>query len=241
MKQKQDIKYKTIYQTIKDKIISEEYKENQQIPDELTLCKEFDCSRMTIKKALDLLVDEGLMYRKRGQGSFIMSKGNLSNRIDVPERELQGFTKSANGKTTSKILTFQLEFATEKIAQNLNISINDPVYHIVRVRMVNDKPYVIEKTYMSTNIIPGINLEILNGSIYNYIEKKLGYKIASAQKTTRAAISNELDHKELGLKDYEPVLEIEQIAYLDNGTPFEYSISRHRYDLFEFTSFSLRR
>lgn len=69
----------------------------------------------------------------------------------------------------------------------------------------------------------------------------MNLKIASANKTTKADVSNELDHTYLRLKDIEPVLEIDQIAYLDNGIPFEYSISRHRYDLFAFNIFSVRR
>lgn len=77
--------------------------------------------------------------------------------------------------------------------------------------------------------------------MYTYIEEVLGKKIASAQKTTRAQVSNSQDQKELGLRPEEPVLEVEQIAYLDNGTPFEYSISRHRYDKFKLSVYSVRR
>lgn len=236
-----EVKYKSIYDEVKRRIMENEYPANFKIPDEISMCKEFNCSRMTMKKALDLLVQEGMLYRKRGQGSFVMGQSNKSGRIMIPERELQGLTKSAQGSVTSKILEFQLEFASKKIAEHLNINENDPIYNILRLRLMNNKPYVLERTYMSTSLISGINLDILNGSIYEYIECTLGYRIASAQKTTRASISDELDHKELKLKENEPVLEIEQIAYLDNGVPFEYSISRHRYDLFEFTSFSVRR
>lgn len=71
-----DVKYKTIYDSIKDKILNKEYPANSKIPDEISLCKEYNCSRMTMKKALDLLVQEGLLYRKRGQGSFVMSSNN---------------------------------------------------------------------------------------------------------------------------------------------------------------------
>lgn len=236
-----DIKYKTIYDSIKDKILNKEYPANSKIPDEISLCKEYNCSRMTMKKALDLLVQEGLLYRKRGQGSFVMSSNNSKGQIVISERELQGFTKSSQGNVTSKILEFKLEFANEEIANNLNIHVDDPIYNIFRLRLVNNKPYVLERTYMPTSLIPGITLEVLSHSVYDYIENTLNLKIASANKTTKADVSNELDHTYLRLKDIEPVLEIDQIAYLDNGIPFEYSISRHRYDLFAFNIFSVRR
>lgn len=94
---------------------------------------------------------------------------------------------------------------------------------------------------MSTATIPGINREVMKGSIYHYIENILHLRIASAKKITRADMSNDLDHKILHLKDIEPVLEIEQTSYLDNGKPFEYSFSIHRYDDFAFTTYSIRQ
>ena len=236
-----DVKYKTIYDSIKNKVLNKEYPANSKIPDEISLCKEYNCSRMTMKKALDLLVQEGLLYRKRGQGSFVMSSNNTKGQIIIQERELQGLTKSSHGKVTSKTLEFKLEFANEEIAKNLNINVDDPVYNIFRLHLIDNKPYVLERTYMPTSLIPGITLEVLSNSVYDYIENILNLKIASANKTTKADMSNELDHKYLNLKDIEPVLEIDQIAYLDNGVPFEYSISRHRYDLFAFNIFSVRR
>lgn len=236
-----DTKYKTIYNSLKKKIADGIYQENEQIPDEISLCKEFDCCRMTVKKALDILVQEGLVYRKRGQGSFVMLQGNMHHRILLQESELLGLTRSMNGKTKSKVLEFELMFANEKIAQILKINTNDPLYNILRLRFIDNKPCILERTYMNTNLISGVNLDILNHSIYDYIENHLHYKIASAQKTSRADISTDFDHKYLLLKDNEPVLEVEQIAYLDNGIPFEYSISRHRYDYFEFTTYSVRR
>lgn len=236
-----EIKYKYIYDTVKTRILNSTYPPNTQIPDELTLCKEFDCSRMTIKKALDLLVQEGLIYRKRGQGSFTMANASNNHRLSLQERELLGLSRSTKGKSTSKVLEFNLMFASKKIADILNIQENDPIYNILRLRLIDGEPYVCERTYMPTNLITGLSEDILKKSIYDYIENTLGYRIASAQKTTRADISSEEDHTYLNLKDIEPVLEIEQIAYLDNGVPFEYSISRHRYDAFEFTTYSVRR
>lgn len=236
-----EIKYKNIYNSIKNKITTGVYKENEQIPDEMTLCKEYNCSRMTVKKALDMLVQEGLVYRKRGQGSFVMLQGDIHHRLLLQESELAGLTRSMPGKTKSTVLEFRLMFADEKIAQCLKLNVNDPIYNILRLRFIDNKPCILERTYMSVTLIPGITLDVLNHSIYNYIEQELCYKIASAQKTSRADISTSFDHQYLLLKDVEPVLEVEQIAYLDNGQPFEYSITRHRYDYFEFTTYSVRR
>lgn len=236
------LKYKSICEEITRRIYDGIYKEsNNKLPDEISLCKEFLCSRMTMKKALDILVMDGLIYRKQGQGTFILENNLNDAKVCVLDRELQGLTKSSQGKATAKVLEFQLMFANEDIANNLNIEVNSPVYNILRLRYINDLPYVLERTYMSTILIPGINLEILDKSIYEYIEFTLNLKIVSAQKILRADCSNEQDQKYLELTPEEPVLEVVQTAYLDNGVPFEYSFSRHRYNRFEFSSFSVRR
>lgn len=163
-------KYMMIYEDVKGRILSGEYEVGAQIPDEKTVCQNFGCSRMTVKKAYDMLVMEGLIYRKQGQGSFVLSSKINRPEVEIQERELVGFTKATNGEGTSKVLRFQLMFATEKIAKALNIHVNDPVYDICRVRLLNDRPYVIEQTYMSPAVIPGLTLDILNHSIYSYIE-----------------------------------------------------------------------
>lgn len=235
-----DLKYREIYNDVKQKIENGTYKSNQKIEDEITLTKKYNCSRMTIKKALDLLVQEGLLFRKRGLGSIVMKPTNNNHKIILSERELTGLTKLSNNKVTSKILDFHLIFADSIAAQSLNMKENDPLYSIWRLRYINNEPYVLEKTYMNPAVIPGINNDILNKSIYNYIEKDLKLRIGAAKKTMRACKSDENDHKYLLLKENEPILEVEQIAYLDNGIPFEYSFSRHRYDKFEFTTYSLR-
>lgn len=235
------IKYKAIYENIRQQIENGKYQVGDQIPDENTMCTQFGCSRMTVKKAYDLLVNEGYIYRRQGQGSFVLSNSMGQRELEIQGRELTGFYRGTNGEGQAKILHFNLIFATEKIAKALNIHLHDPVYDILRVQYLDDKPYVIEQTYMAPSVIPGITQEVLEGSIYNYIENTLGLKISSSKKTVSAAISNELDRQILHLSEIEPVLVVDQVAYLDNGTPFEYSNSRHHYGLFSFSVYALRR
>lgn len=233
-------KYKTIYDEVKEKIQNGEYPVGSQLPDEYSFCDEFGCSRMTVKKALDMLVEEGYVYRKQGQGTFVLNQKMSNGSIEIAERDLSGFTKSSKGHGSTKILHFNLIFAPKDIAEKLDIQENEPVYDILRVRLYDNQPFVLEHTYMAPSTIPGITEDVLNHSVYSYIEDTLGKRIGSAYKTSYADMSTRQDQKELGLKPIEPVLVVEQVAYLDNGVPFEYSISRHRYDRFTFSMYSLR-
>lgn len=234
-------KYKTIYTHTKQKILSGEYPVGNMIPDELTVCAMFQCSRMTVKKAYDMLVSEGYIYRRQGQGSFVLPRGGFPKPSpQTITRGFQGFTRAVDSPVRSKILYFELAFADEELAKHLNISPQEAVYEIHRVRYAYGRPYCIEETYMPVSVIPGITEEILHQSIYNYIEKDLGLFIGAAHRISRAAMSNELDHQELLLKENEPVLIVEQVVYLDTSVPFEYSITRHRYDLYQIMEYTRR-
>ena len=95
---------------------------------------------------------------------------------------------------------------------------------------------------MPIDVISGVTLDTLKGSIYDYIEHTLKLKIKSAHRIARASMPTEEERKWLNItdEDFVPIFEVEQIAYLDDGRIFEYSKSRHRADFFELKSVSVR-
>jgi GntR family transcriptional regulator len=235
-------KYEAISAEMRNRIKEKKYSIDQPIPDEISLAKEFGCSRMTMKRALDILVMEGLLYRKRGHGTFIVRSAIQNSRINVASNEAMGLTNLLKNKNiTSKVINFEVQFPTEEVAAHLAIDTKSPVYYLIRVRLVDGEPYVMEKTYMPTKLIPGINDEILNGSIYEHITENLGLTIAGSHRKIRAAKPEALDQEYLECKEDDPILEIEHVGFLNNGVPFEYSFSRHRYDKFEVTTVNPRK
>ncbi len=234
-------KYISISDEIRERIKSGYYPVDQMMPDEHSLCREFNCSRMTMKRALDILAQEGMIYRKRGHGTFIIQSSMQNHNVNVISDETVGLSNlMKDQKIVSKVIEFGIQFPSEEIAKNLSISMNTPVYHIIRLRIVEDEPYVLEETYMPSNLIPDINEDVLHDSIYHHIENTLNLKIGGAHRKIRAAKSNELDQQYLHCGEHDPILEVEQIGHLDIGIPFEYSFSRHRYDRFTFISVAVR-
>ncbi|EUJ31233.1 GntR family transcriptional regulator [Listeria floridensis FSL S10-1187] len=235
-------KYSYIAEEVRNRIKNHDYPLDKPIPDEMTLSKEFECSRMTMKKALEVLVLEGLLYRKRGHGTFIIKSALDVDRLQIHNQEVNGFTKLLKGqKVDTKVIRFEVIFPDDTIAERLNIEKEAPVYDILRVRSIASDPYVIEHTYMPVHVIPGLTKQVLEGSIYTYIETELGQKIASSYKQIRADKPNEIDKEYLNCQADDPVMEVEQTVYLNNGVAFEYSLSRHRYDKFVFTTVNIAR
>ena len=218
------LKYEKIAFDIKEDILSEKY----------------NVSKMTVKKALDLLVNDGLIIKRRGSGTFVKDITEKEIQRIIEKKQFSGLTTTSIGhKVTSKVLEFKIINATKEIADILKIEEDEFIYFVHRVRYVDDKAVVIEKTYIPLNLIPGMKLADVKKSIYGYIKDKLGLNIQSAHSTVRAMKSDELDRKYLNLEKDEPILEVERVAYLDNGKVFEYSFSRHRYDKFEFKSITV--
>ena len=112
---------------------------------------------------------------------------------------------------------------------------NQPVYKLIRLRYVDDKPYVLEHTYMAADIVTGLDEEVLLGSIYDYLINELGLTFGGAYRKIHADRASEYDQKYLNCDVHDPVLEVEQVVYLKDGRPLEYSRSRHRYDSRSYT------
>lgn len=227
-------KYKDIADDIRQKIKTQEYTFGQKLPYEYVLCMSYHCNKETMKKALDILVKEGLIIRRRGAGTFVKDFDPLME--DSVNMFARGLTAQYHGikNVTSEVLEFEVVPADELLSKKLQIDIGDFVYHIIRLRFLDSIPHLIDITYMPISLIPNLKLEHLKGSIYEYIEKTLKLKIQSCHITINAALSTSLEQQYLGLKEYEPYIQEEQVAFLSNGSIFEYTLARHHFADFEF-------
>ena len=238
-------KYQIIAKDIQKKIEQGEFSPGEQLPQEIEMCKHYNASRITIREAMNQLVLLGLIIKRRGSGTFVKNVAeDMQNKDAFPKSsQFNGFTRDcAKFKVSSDFHNFSVTNRPPEIAEQLKISPNSFTYYICRTRFIDNKPVVVEYTYMPIDIISGITLDIVSGSIYDYIEHKLNLKIKSAHRTARASMPtlNEKQWLNITEKNFVPIFEVEQIAYLDDGRIFEYSKSRHRADFFELKSVSVR-
>lgn len=226
-------KYTFIANDIRKKILEGVYQANQQIPFEKKLCAEYGVSKMTVKKGLDILVAEGLIIKRRGSGTFVkdLSASELE-RLAVANQFRGTTALHPDQKVKSKVLVFSVINADALIKNKLNMQEDQFVYNISRVRLVEGEPLVMERMFMPIDLIPGLKKERIEGSLYEYIEEDLSLKIQSGHRSISVRQATKEEQSYLGLTSGDPVAVAEQIAYLDTGQAFEYSISVHRYDNF---------
>ena len=234
-------KYEEIAEDIRNGILTGKYGPKEQLPLEKEMCEHYGVSRITIKKAVDELVIQGLVIKRRGSGTFVKALDDEDVQELSMAKQFEGFSEAhKDKKVRSEIVNFEVIHPTEEIATKLKITCDDFVYYVVRTRYGNDVPFVIEYTYMPIGLIPGIKNDVLLNSVYGYIEKDLKLKIKSSHRVIRAMLPSELEQKWLDIDSNFPILEVEQVGFLDNGQPFEYSKAHHRSDKIEFRTVSIK-
>ncbi|WP_128102410.1 MULTISPECIES: trehalose operon repressor [Paenibacillus] len=233
-------KFIRIYEDIAADIRTGEIEAGTLLPSELDLTEQYQTSRETIRKALKMLYEEGYIQKIQGKGSIVLD----IRKIDFPISGLVSFKELAQ-KMGHRAKTYVNVFEEREVDQNLfkqiNFALNEKVWEIVRVRNVDGEHVILDKDYISQKLVPGLNKEICNNSIYEYIEGELGLAISFAKKEILVEEPTEEDRKWLDLDGFHNVVVVRSQVYLEDASPFQYTESRHRPDKFKFVDFARRR
>jgi GntR family transcriptional regulator len=222
------------YYQLKKYIIGEiesgTWKPDEQILPETKICELFDISRTVVRQTFQELVNEGYLIKKKAKGTFISEPKINENLV----QSLMGFYEdmTARGFKVKNDILWQKKIpATEKIAKQLNLEVGEDVIVIRRLRKLNDEPIVLDKTHMPYKFCPGLlNEDLSNKSLYGYIEGEYNLKIDRGRRYIEAVIASAEEAKLLKVKKGVPLLYIESIGYLKDGTPLEYYNALHRGD-----------
>jgi GntR family transcriptional regulator, mannosyl-D-glycerate transport/metabolism system repressor len=226
--------YKQVANQIKRQIESDNLDKDDAIPSEQKLSESFNVSRVTIRQAIKLLVDEGILYKVRGSGTYVKQP-----KIEHDIYRLQGFTEemeSLNHVPSNQVLEFSMQLPEEAIKEKLNLKDDEKVFFIRRLRSGDGEPMILEETYMPVTLFPDLSVEVMTRSKYEYVEKK-GYKIKERQGEILPHIPSKELRDILQMKD-SSCLAMNLCAYLEDGTIFEYTKLYFRSEkyTFKFTS-----
>ena len=224
--------YHQLEELIKTQIESGELKPNEAIPSEREYTEKYHISRMTVRQALTNLVNEGLLYRKKGCGTFVSE-----HKVEQVLNRLTSFSEEMiqrGLKPRSNILSFETVAAKRSVSAKLGVALGEPVLKIERIRLADDVPMAIETSYMPIHLTAGLTEELAKDSIYNFIEEQLSLKISEANQELEAISANELEARHLQIPKGSPVLRIKMVSYLEDQTPFEYVKSSFRADRYRF-------
>ena len=225
--------FEVVAEAIKTKINDGTYSQEQKLPSEYDLAKEFDVSRLTVRKAIDLLISQNLLVKQRGKGTYIMKQ---TDRFQSGQHGLLSFTESAAafGKT-SKSVIIEFEELTDvpnEVSEKLQIT-KETVFRIKRLRYFDEDPMTIEDIYIRSSFLPPhVSEANIQGSIFRLIEEKIDISY-SHQEIEAILVTKDLS-KHLEVEVGDPLLLVHTITYSASGTPILFDNSYYRADKYTF-------
>ena len=230
--------YYQLKEILRSWITSGKFDSDGCFPPERKLQERYGISRMTVRRALAELVNEGFLIREQGRGSFV-----VKTRMQEQLRHLTSFTEDTEQRGLSseaKVLDFQITVDTE-VAEEMGISEDEELIRLQRIRMVEGEPLALQTSFIRHNLCPGlVEQGLLGESLYKTLEAGYGLRLGRARQTFEAKPADEYEAGLLGIDVGQSVLVLERLTYLHNGTPIEYVRSTYRGDRYRFTVELLR-
>jgi len=227
--------YYQLYEIILDQIKDGVWQSEEMLPTEIELVNRYQLSRATVRQAFDVLVNEGWIYRRQGQGTFVSKpvfEQNI-NRIvsfwdDMHQRGL---------KPGTEVLSSEIILATEDVVENLEIEKDQELASLVRLRLADDEPLSVEHSLLVHKYCIGIlDQDYANRSLRKMLADEFNLHITNAKQKVRAVPATKYLAELLKIDEAAPLLHIDRISYTEDGIPIEYLRINLRGDRYTFHS-----
>ncbi|MGL5840074.1 MAG: GntR family transcriptional regulator, partial [Sphingorhabdus sp.] len=220
--------YMRIQRDIRQRIESHQLQPRDALPPERELADEYGVSRVTIRKAIDGLVQEGHLSRRQGAGTFVVG------RVEKHFSRLTSFSDDMGARgmrASSRWLSKSAGSVTPNEAITMGLSPGTQVYRFARIREADGSSMALEYSTILGSALPGI--ETVGDSLYAALETT-GSRPFRALQRLRAVLFDKEQAKLLDIEAGAPGLFIERRGFLRDGTPVELTQSWYRGDAYDF-------
>jgi GntR family transcriptional regulator len=216
-------RYRTIEQALRERIAVR--RPGDPLPSDAELCAEFRVSRMTARNAMQRLVDEGLVVRDPGRGTFV---------ADPPSHRransLLSFTEEMRRRgraASSRVVRRDEAPATEAEALALRTAVREVVTHLVRIRFADDEPIALERSTLSGEAgRVALAADVESGSLHAALADA-GFQLVRGHATITAEAATSEDASLLSMREGDPLLVERRVIVDQHGTPVEATESRY--------------
>jgi len=225
--------YYQLYQILLAKIKEGTWQPEDLLPSEAELVEQYELSRATVRQAFDLLVNQGWVYRRRGQGTFVSRptiEQNLSRIVsfweDMKQRGLEPGTR---------VVSREIIPASEDILHDLDVPEDEELARIVRLRLADGEPLSVEYSYLVHSYCPGVlDQDYANHSLRQMLESQFNIRMVYARQKIRAIPASDELAGLLEIEPNDPILHIQRVTYSDQDVPIEYLEINLRGDRYTF-------
>ena len=227
--------YYQIMNQLREKISAGEYTVDSALPPERELVESYQVSRMTIRQAISELVNEGILVRRRGIGTFVAPP-----KLEQPLNSLTSFTEDMaqrGMKAGSRIVSFKEIVPDPPIRKTLGLSAGDKVFECVRLRLADEEPMALETTSLVASLCPGLEAEVVeNQSLYKVLTERWSIQLDFATQSLEPILAPPYEATLLHIAPGSPLLLIHRVTYDQNGQAFEHVKSLYRGDRYKFVT-----
>lgn len=203
---------------------------HEALPSERELMAHYGVSRMTVREALSRLVDEGLVYRRRGSGSFVADPHTITKSLS-----LTSFSEDIKARRMApgtRLVLAERIAAEAQVATDLRLSPGDPVIHLERVRTADRTPMCVENVWLPVEVVgDALDPQSLD-SLYERLEA-IGAGPTRADQTIRATVVDARQADLLSVPPHSPALVVNRITYDSRGRAVERAGSVYRADRYD--------
>jgi GntR family transcriptional regulator len=212
--------------------IQQNMKEEERLPSEREICEKYNVSRATVRQAMQEMERDGYIYRSHGRGTFVAAQ-----RVNQELLKFYSFTEEMKklGKApSSRVLSFEVTECGKKIGGKLGVPETGKVYKMLRLRLADGRPMMLETTYLPHERFPELTREELDKTaMYDVFTQKYGVKFTAAKEKFQPVNTSPEEAKHLQVARDIPSLKIERFTY-EKEKVIEYTISIARGDKFEY-------
>ena len=214
----------------KDRVLDliEQLGVGEAIPSERLLSADLGVSRLTLRAALDDLVREGFLIRRRGSGTFV-SEPKIAQ-----ELTLTSFTEDMRRrglKPASRTLELKVVPAGARLGRFLHVSPSEPIVVAKRLRLADHETMAIEALHVRASLVPGLSgRDLEEQSFYELLKEQYGVVVVGGTQTIEPTVTNEEESEALGVPLHSPAFLFERFSRSDQGEIVEYVHSIYRGD-----------
>lgn len=221
----------TLYDQIKDDLLSKikdgTYPEGQTIPSELELAEMYGVSRPTIRQALQILVSDGYLEKRRRRGT-VVTKPKVSQSFTMSISSFEDAMRLAGRLPKTKVLMFKRERANAEVEKRLELTRGQDVFKLVRLRYADDLPNVFVESYIPCTLYPGLDSFDFNESSLYAAMDTCGNPVMTARRRLEVIKADGAAAALLDVEAGDPLPLFHTVARDANGTAVEYSVATYR-------------
>lgn len=227
-------RYYKIYRLLKQAIENGHFAYDEAMPGENVLAAQYQVSRLTIRRSLDLLQQDGLVERRQGSGTFPIAGNAATQPLRADINKLVAHLNKMGAGTQVRLLSFGYESANELVRHQLELPANSKVQKAIRVRYHNEMPFSYLVTYVPEDIGRRYTEEDMTQRPLQALLKGLGIRLGSAEQSFTATVADAHHAQALDVGMSSPLLCIKRLTRNTSGRPVEYLVAVYNPERFEY-------